>query len=212
MWGRYPSYNALAKAVINKELNVHDLSFEDLVKAQVALTNFNTLEDEKRALDRGAINDFIHDALCRQFELNQVSTATAAAAAVPMAANIATTTTTRSSFELSETTQTTETVVRAANTVNENIRGDDSYFADVSGESIADDENIAEEEDENDIQILGHFHWCHPPSQFGGQQQWSEETNYYEQTEDEENIEEEDRFSQSSLSNFVSKSTGTHEW
>ena len=211
MWGRYPSYNALAKAVINKELNVHDLSFEDLVKAQVALTNFNTLEDEKRALDRGVINDFIHDALCRQFELNQVSTATAAAAAAPMAANIATTTTTRSSFELSETTQTTETVVRAANTVNENNRGDDSYFADVSGESVADDENIAEEEDNNDIQVLGHFHWCHPPSQFGGGQ-WSEETNYFEQTEDEENIEEEDRFSHSSLSNFVSKSTGTHEW
>ena len=171
---------------------------------------YSRIDGAKAKVRPGVINDFIHDALCRQFELNQVSTATAAAAAAPMAANIATTTTTRSSFELSET-QTTETVVRAANTVNENHRGDDSYFADVSGESVADDENIAEEEDNNDIQVLGHFHWCHPPSQFGGGQ-WSEETNYYEQTEDEENIEEEDRFSHSSLSNFVSKSTGTHEW
>ena len=74
-----------------------------------------------------------------------------------------------------------------------------------------DDENIAEEENNDDIQILGHFHWSPPPSQFNGRQ-WSEETAFYEETEDEENIEEEDRLSRSSLTNFMSKSTGTHEW
>ena len=62
VWGRYPTLNDLARAVVEEKITVLDFSVEDLARAQSVLVNWNDMEEERRSLERGAINNFLHDA------------------------------------------------------------------------------------------------------------------------------------------------------
>ena len=165
IWGRFPTFNALARAVLDNEVSPNDFSMTDLTKCQSALANWNTLEDEKRAMDRATINNFLHEALRRQFDYNKE---VAAGANVTTTTVSASTSIQRASVEISEVS---ETVVCATNSVNNNQGNppaafqdqaqEENYFGDVSAGFEEDTEELTE--NNNEVQFLGRFCWQTPP-------------------------------------------------
>ena len=218
VWGRYPTLNDLARAVVEEKITVLDFSVEDLTRAQSVLVNWNDMEEQRRSLERGAIHKFLHDALGRQHFHNEA--AAAATTGVTSTTTSSRTSVKRASLEISET------VVCSSNTVNNNPQDnspdvahahDSCYFGDVSAVDEEDTEEIVQADDD-EIQFLGRYMNQTPPQQHQLHESFFDE-------EDVENIEEEDRFSTdamdaetsimlagSSLTNFAGRQMGTHEW
>ena len=217
VWGRYPTLNDLARAVVEEKISVLDFSVDDLTRAQSVLVNWNDMEEKRRSLERGAINKFLHDALSRQHFHNEA--AAAATTGVTSTTTSSRTSIQRASLEISET------VVCSSNTVNNNPQDnspdvahahDSCYFGDVSAVDEEDTEEIVQADDD-EIQFLGRYMNQTP-------QQHQLHESFFDE-EDVENIEEEDRFSTdamdaetsimlagSSLTNFAGRQMGTHEW